>query len=99
MLTLGGAAVRGTIDALLHDGTVIDFKTGMLDEKKAERYKVQLALYAVAVSRLLGKKPAEGLLYYADHGEVVTVALGTTTVDTAVARAEKAVRALRGVDA
>ena len=99
VLTLGGAAVRGTIDALLHDGTVIDFKTGMLDEKKAERYKVQLALYAVAVSRLLGKKPAEGLLYYADHGEVVTVALGTTTVDTAVARAEKAVRALRGVDA
>ena len=96
LLSLGGAVMRGTIDALLADGTVIDYKTGNPGEKKTERYALQLALYAAAVCRLLDKEPREGLLYYADLGEVATVPLDAATVDTALARAEQALHALRG---
>jgi ATP-dependent helicase/nuclease subunit A len=96
VLALGGVAVRGTIDALLADGTVIDYKTGRPQEGKSERYEVQLALYAAAVRRLLGIEPREGLLYYADHGELAAVPLDAAAVESALARAEMAVRALRG---
>jgi hypothetical protein len=97
VLALAGAAVRGTIDALLTDGTIIDYKTGTQDASKAARYAMQLALYAAAVRRLLGKEPRGGLLYYADHGEAVTVALDAATVESALARAEQAVCELRGI--
>ncbi len=96
VMALGGAAIRGTIDALLADGTVIDYKTGKSDAKKTERYQVQLALYAAAVRRLLGKEPGEGVLYYADLGEAVTVALDAARVESAITRAEGAVHVLRG---
>ncbi len=96
LLSLGGAVMRGTIDALLDDGTVIDYKTGRPDEKKAERYTMQLALYAAAVRRLLGKEPRGGILYYADLGEEVAIPLDAATVDAALVRAEEAVRVLRG---
>ena len=60
LLTLDGAVIRGTIDALLGDGTVLDYKTGSRDEKKAERHAFQLALYAAAARRLLGVECREG---------------------------------------
>ncbi len=96
LLALGGAVLRGTIDALLSDGTVVDYKTGVPDERKKTRYALQLAIYAGAVRRLLGTEPREGLLYYADPGETAAIPLDAATVEAALARAEAAVRVLRG---
>ncbi len=73
VLRVGDALVNGTIDAILADGTLVDYKTGKPNDKKRQRYECQLRLYAAAVSRLLGRQPPSAFVYYADTAECMEV--------------------------
>jgi ATP-dependent helicase/nuclease subunit A len=68
-LNLDSGTLTGTIDALLPDGTIIDYKTGHPTADLKEKYRRQLCIYAAAVEKLSGTRPPSGLLYYLDTGE------------------------------
>jgi len=95
LLRLGDALVSGTIDAVLGDGTIIDYKTGRFAPERHARYEAQLRLYAVAVRRLLDKRPPAALLYYTDTTEEHEVDLAQPLLDDALTRAKAAIAALR----
>jgi len=95
LLRLGDAIVSGTIDALLGDGTIIDYKTGRFAPERHARYETQLRLYAVAVRRLLDKRPPAALLYYTDTADEHEVDLADPLLDEVAALAQAAIAALR----
>jgi len=92
LLRLGATVIRGTIDAMLDDGTLVDYKTGGCVAETRARYEFQLALYGVAVRRLKGVAPPLGLLYYTDCGETCEVELGDRRLDGVIARTEEILR-------
>lgn len=94
LLKLGPGLVRGTIDALLSDGAVIDYKTGKFSEEKHRRYETQIRLYGAAVRALLGHTPPKGFVYYTDTGECLEVDLDPVAMEAVLAEAEKAMRQL-----
>ncbi|MCX5770955.1 MAG: PD-(D/E)XK nuclease family protein, partial [Candidatus Hydrogenedentes bacterium] len=95
-LNLGGGLVHGVIDAVLEDGAVVlDYKTGRPGGTMAGRYEFQLRLYAAAVARLLGRTPQQGILYYADHGDIHEVDLSHESVEDVLRRAAEAIADLR----
>ena len=95
-LDVGGALVHGVIDAVLEGGAmVLDYKTGRPGSTMANRYEFQLRLYAAAVERLLSRTPRQGILYYADHGDVHEVDVSPETVADVLRRAAAAVADLR----
>ncbi|MBW7864805.1 MAG: UvrD-helicase domain-containing protein [Candidatus Hydrogenedens sp.] len=95
-LVLDGVVLRGTIDALLGDGAVLDYKTGAPSPDKAPRYQTQLALYAEAVRQIAGHAPEEGLVYYVDRGELHPVEFGDDVMAETLERARRALREMRG---
>ena len=66
LLRLDRVLVRGTIDALLDDGSIVDYKTGRRTPEKDEVYRRQIQLYADALRSLTGKLPPAGYLLYLD---------------------------------
>ncbi|HUW61655.1 MAG TPA: UvrD-helicase domain-containing protein [Candidatus Bathyarchaeia archaeon] len=91
-LDLGGTLVHGVIDAVLEGGAVVlDYKTGHPGGTMADRYEFQLRLYAAAVERLLDRTPRQGILYYADHGEVHEVDVSPEAVVGVLHRAAAAI--------
>ncbi|MBX3180942.1 MAG: UvrD-helicase domain-containing protein [Candidatus Hydrogenedentes bacterium] len=87
-LRIGGVIVNGTIDLLLRDGTIIDYKTGKVKPATSARYEKQLLLYAAAVRQLTGVTPARGMLVYVDSGRLVEVELAAARVDAVLSDAE-----------
>lgn len=92
LLPFEGRLIRGTIDALLGDGTVLDYKTGAPNAEKLERYGLQLALYAEAVRQVTGAAPDEGLLYFVDRALVERVPLGPENIAAAMERVRRVLR-------
>ena len=72
-LRLGDMLVHGTIDAMLEDFTLIDYKTGKHNPDNEARYRSQVLLYALAVQRLTGVMPPQGHVVYVDEGVTSTV--------------------------
>ena len=92
LLPLGGVMLKGTIDALLADHTVVDFKTGKRDAPKLEQYTWQLQLYAWAIEKLTGKAPTRAVLYFVDEDQELEVDVTPIAVADTYARAEAALR-------
>jgi CRISPR/Cas system-associated exonuclease Cas4 (RecB family) len=95
LLRVDDALIAGTIDAVLPDYAVVDYKTGRPKPELAARYEAQLRLYAAAVRQLNGVDVPEAFLYYIDSGEARRVPTGTAELDAALAFAADAVRSLR----
>jgi len=74
-LRIGATTVNGTVDLLLEDGTIVDYKTGKIKAATRARYETQLLLYAAALQALTGTAPEKGMLVYVDAREWVEVPL------------------------
>ena len=83
VLRLDNGLVRGVIDLILDDGTLVDYKTGSPRPEHQKRYVFQLQLYAAAVRDILGQTPPSALLYYVDSGEAHPVAITPSDIETA----------------
>lgn len=76
VLRLPQGLVHGTLDLLYQnlkgEWVVLDYKTSQVDEKsfreRGEDYRVQLELYALAVSEILGCPPAEACIHFLRAG-------------------------------
>ena len=79
--------IEGVIDAVLADGTIIDYKTGHPDPALQLRYEQQLQVYASAVRRLLNVEPPQAILYYVDLDEQCSVDIAQDPLDRLVAAA------------
>lgn len=99
---IGGAEVRGRIDAVFldEDGTVhlIDWKTGQPRQSYAER--LQLPLYAHAANRLWDVEPERMRLAYVfmPGGEEVGVEMGEGFLEEAEERVLRALGKIRAQD-
>ena len=91
-LSVGGAWVSGKLDALLADGTIIDYKTGKRRAEQHARYEQQLRLYAAAVSELCAIESPTAILYYVDSAEEVAVDVSKAKVDETLALAAEALQ-------
>lgn len=71
--------IQGVIDCLFEeeDGFVLlDYKTDKVlgkPEQTAEKYMIQLDLYAQAISAIVGRKVKEKALYFFDGGHLVNL--------------------------
>ena len=69
--------IQGIIDLLFKDAAgrwvLLDYKTDRDAEDLAERYKIQIELYAAAVEALLKIKIAEKYLYLLNGGRLVKI--------------------------
>lgn len=96
LLRVGDALVEGIIDAILPDGTLVDYKTGIPRETARAHYEAQLCLYAAAVRTLAKKDPPAAFLYYADTGEAHEVDVSPRRVEAVVTEAKEAIEELHG---
>ncbi len=83
---VGGTLVRGTVDLWFEEAgeiIVVDYKTDTT--ARPETYAPQLALYALAIERALGKRPAEAWLHFLRFRDAVQVAVD----DAAIRRVEE----------
>ncbi|MBI2423794.1 MAG: UvrD-helicase domain-containing protein [Candidatus Hydrogenedentes bacterium] len=94
-LRAGKIWLSGTMDAVLADGTIVDYKTGKYGAAQQERYKLQILLYALAHQRLRGMLPPRGLIYYVDAGRIETVLIAAAEVAEIAARAEDLITVLQ----
>ncbi len=96
---VGGAEVRGRIDAVFldEDGTLhlIDWKTGRSHE--SYKHRLQLPLYALAANRLWGVEPERMRLAYVfvPGGETVEVEMGEGPLERAGERVIHALETIR----
>lgn len=90
LLPLAGVMLTGTVDALLADHTIVDFKTGKCDAKKLEQYTWQLQLYAWAIEKLTENTATRAVLYFVDEDLEHEVDITPIAVADTVARAEAA---------
>ncbi len=91
LLRVGGALVSGAIDAVLPDGTIVDYKTGRYTPSMHARYEAQLCLYAAAVRTLLCKEPPQACLYYVDTGKDYDVDVSPGRVEAVLRQAKEAI--------
>lgn len=80
ILDMEGTLVRGIIDLWFEDANgdivIVDYKT---DSKvEPSHYAPQLALYAIALERALGRRPARAVLHYLRFNRIVDVPLTDT---------------------
>jgi ATP-dependent exoDNAse (exonuclease V) beta subunit len=81
ILDLDGTLVRGTVDLWFReDGeiTLVDYKTDAA--VRAEGYGPQLALYALAIERAVGKRPSHAWLHFLRTDALVEVPIGDSAV-------------------
>ena len=95
LLKLGETIISGTIDALLEDGTILDYKTGAMEPSRHARYEWQLLLYAAAVRALCGVTPPRGLLYYVDEDTVHETVITEDQIEDAMREAVLQTAAMR----
>jgi ATP-dependent exoDNAse (exonuclease V) beta subunit len=94
-LRVGDGLINGAIDAILDDGTIMDYKTGQPNPECLREYEYQLRLYAAAVSGLLGVQPPAAFLYYVDADELKAVDVSPERIREALVLAEEAMAAVR----
>jgi ATP-dependent exoDNAse (exonuclease V) beta subunit len=94
-LRLGDALVAGTIDALLANGEVADWKTGGRRPASHAAYEWQVRLYALALRELRGIEAPRGWLCYVDLGEEVEVDVSAPMLEKTRQRALDAIAAMR----
>jgi len=95
LLRVDDALVSGTVDLLLSDGTIIDYKTGERHDEVHARYTWQVQLYAAAVHQLQGIDPSAAYLLYLDLGELVEVEITRAAVEAALTRTRDAITLLK----
>jgi ATP-dependent exoDNAse (exonuclease V) beta subunit len=102
IVEIGGTLVRGSIDLWFEEGGqihIVDYKTDDVTSKeaatRAAQYQPQLALYAVALERALGRRPASASLHFLRPNVVVEIALNASAPAELVARLLEAQNALR----
>lgn len=86
-LRVGTYLLRGTIDLLLDDGTIIDYKTGRRTPENHAKYEQQLRLYVAAARMLSKESPPRAFLLYLDDDSSdweSEVDIGQALVDAAV---------------
>ena len=93
LFRLDDIGIRGTIDALLPDGTIVDYKTGSRRLGPRRRHETQLRLYAAALRAITGAAPSKGVLFYIDSGETCEVELGASFIEETVNAARDALGA------
>jgi len=95
-LNVKGMLIHGVIDAMTEDGTtLVDYKTGRPGGKMAQRYELQLSLYAAALQQLLGRLPEQVFLYYADHGKAQEVNISENAVRVVLGSVADAIALLK----
>jgi ATP-dependent helicase/nuclease subunit A len=95
VLRVGENLVAGNVDAVLDDGTIVDYKTGEHSPSAQQRYEWQVLLYALALKELRGTLPPVGYLVYVDSGDVVEVAIDADRLQIAHEQAVNAITKLR----
>ncbi|MDX9974940.1 MAG: UvrD-helicase domain-containing protein [FCB group bacterium] len=96
VLRVGENLVAGNVDAVLDDGTVIDYKTGEHTPAAQERYEWQVLLYALALQALRNTITPAAYLVYVDTGDVVQIEITPGRLQQAQLHAAQAITALRG---
>jgi ATP-dependent helicase/nuclease subunit A len=94
-LKIGETLLSGTIDLILEDGTIIDYKTGRPHPARNQRYSRQLRLYAAAVQSLLNKEPPKAILAYVDHGIVEEVTATQSDIQSTLDEAREVLARMR----
>jgi ATP-dependent helicase/nuclease subunit A len=94
-LSVDQTIISGTIDAILGDDTLVDYKTGRWDPDRNARYEWQLLLYAAAVEKLLGRRPKLGVLCYIDAGKTHEVTITPEQISWALKHAQEAITSMR----
>ena len=82
IIDIEGTLVRGTVDLWFEDGgeiTLVDYKTDA--QVNAGAYTPQLALYALAVERATGKRPAHAWLHFLRSDTTIEVPLDHPVTD------------------
>ncbi|HVT30988.1 MAG TPA: UvrD-helicase domain-containing protein, partial [Lacipirellulaceae bacterium] len=95
-----GRYIQGVIDCLVQDATgawrIIDFKTNDITPADvpsiAERYELQLQVYAIAAERTLGQEPSELVLHFLRPGTEHIVTWNNTTRDRTIQTMTKLIR-------
>ncbi len=90
LLDVAGILLSGTIDAVINNTALIDYKLGAPTPARVARYQTQLQLYAAAIRAATGRAPTVALLYYLGSGELVPVDVGSEALDAVIARAAAA---------
>jgi ATP-dependent exoDNAse (exonuclease V) beta subunit len=98
-----GTHFRGFIDCLFQDPQgrwhVLDYKTNRVTsagiEKLAEKYELQMLLYALAVEQTVGEPPASLVLSFLQPGVEYAIPYGTGSRQQAIGRIEAALDAYR----
>ncbi|HIJ64390.1 MAG TPA: UvrD-helicase domain-containing protein [Candidatus Hydrogenedentes bacterium] len=100
MYRVDDAIVTGVIDALLEDGTLVDYKTGRRHPDMHARYEWQLRVYAAAMAQLTGRTAKEAVLCYVDTPRdtemLCPVDINADHVEDATKHARRAIQILRG---
>jgi ATP-dependent helicase/nuclease subunit A len=94
-----GQYIQGVIDCLYQDTAgnwhILDFKTNDVSAKRiaeeAERYELQLQVYAIAVERTLGKAPKELVLHFLQPGLEYTIFWNDAARENAVSQLTEAI--------
>jgi ATP-dependent helicase/nuclease subunit A len=92
---LDDALLNGTMDLVLGDGTIVDYKTGKAKPELHARYERQLQLYAAALQQLTGKGAPSAALYYVDEGRVEDVSVSPECLGAVLADARAAIARIR----
>jgi len=88
------AVVMGKFDAVLPDGTLIDWKTGKFHEGTHARYERQLQLYAAAAAAL-GHPPPAAKVVYVEAGRIEPVDISGDAIAATLERAHAALASIR----
>jgi len=100
LMACGPATLRGQIDLLYEDAEgrqhIVDYKSDRVGSEgpqaHAERYKLQMLLYAAAAARHFRSPPAEATLYFLRTGQVHTFA----ATDASLAETQRRAASLAG---
>ena len=92
LFLLDDMGIRGTIDARLPDGTIVDYKTGSRRSESHRRYETQLRLYAAGLRAIEGTTPSKGVLFYVDSGDTYEVDLSDSLIEESLDDARRALR-------
>jgi ATP-dependent helicase/nuclease subunit A len=99
-----GQYIQGVIDCLYQDAAgdwhILDFKTNDVSAERiaeeAERYELQLQVYAIAVERALRKSPKELVLRFLTPGVEYTIFWNDAARNSAISQLTEAIDAMRG---
>ncbi|MCP4644297.1 MAG: hypothetical protein GY851_27890 [bacterium] len=98
-LRVDDALVTGVIDAVLDDGSLVDYKTGRPSPRKESQYHLQLHLYAASLKRIRNVEACAAHLCYLDEESpgsmVCNIGLTESSAEDAMNRASVAIRQLR----